>query len=135
MKWVSKGKKKTYSIKRLGNSFKYAIEGIKSAYKTEQNLLVHTIVAILVIAIGVIIELSFLEFAIIFLTIGVVMTAEMINTAIEYAIDMAMPSIHPLAKVSKDVASGAVLFSAIIAVIVGCLIYIPKIIDFIGNLS
>ena len=135
MKWVSKGKKKTYSIKRLGNSFKYAVEGIKSAYKTEQNLLVHTIVAILVIAIGVIIELSFLEFAIIFLTIGVVMTAEMINTAIEYAIDMAMPSIHPLAKVSKDVASGAVLFSAIIAVTVGCLIYIPKIIDFIGNLS
>jgi diacylglycerol kinase len=131
MKWVSKGKKKTYSIKRLGNSFKYALQGIKSAYKTEQNLLVHTVVAILVIALGVIIQLSFLEFAVVFLVIGVVMTAEMINTSIEYAIDMAMPSIHPLAKVSKDVASGAVLFSAIIAIIVGCLIYIPKLIKFI----
>ena len=135
MKWVSKGKKKTYSIKRLGNSFKYAVEGIKSAYKTEQNLLVHTIVAILVIAVGIVIKLSFLEFAVVFLTIGVVMTAEMINTSIEYAIDMAMPSIHPLAKVSKDVASGAVLFSAIVAVIVGCLIYIPKIIEFIETIN
>ena len=131
MKWVSKGNKKTYSIKRLGNSFKYAVEGIKSAYSTEQNLLVHTIVAILIIALGIIIQLTFLEFAIVFLAIGIVITAEMINTSIENAIDMAMPSIHPLAKAAKDVASGAVLFSAIISVIVGCLIYIPKLIEFI----
>ena len=135
MKWVSKGKKKTYSIKRLGNSFKYAAQGIKSAYKTEQNLLVHTVVAILIIALGIIIGLSLLEFAIVFVVIGLVMTAEMINTAIEYAIDMAMPSIHPLAKVSKDVASGAVLFSAIIAIIVGCFIYIPRIVDFINLMT
>ena len=131
MKWVSKGKKKTYSIKRLGNSFKYAVEGIKSAYKTEQNLLVHTIVAIIIIAIGIVIQLSLMEFAIVFAMIGLVMTAEMVNTAIEYAIDMAMPSIHPLAKIAKDVSSGAVLFSAIFAVVVGCLIYIPRLIEFV----
>ena len=131
MKWESKGKKKTYSFKRLCNSFKYAVTGIKSAYKTEQNLLVHTIVAILIIAVGIIIQLSFIEFAIVFAMIGFVLTAEMINTAIEYAIDMAMPSIHPLAKIAKDVSSGAVLFAAIFSVIVGCLIYIPRIIEFI----
>ena len=130
MKWVSKGKKKTYSIKRLGNSFKYAWEGIKSAYKTEQNILIHTIVAILVLFVGIIVKLSYLEFAIVFLVIGLVIAAEMFNTSIENAIDMAMPSIHPLAKASKDVASGAVLFSAIIAIIVGCFIYIPKIRSF-----
>ena len=135
MKWVSKGKKKTYSIKRLGNSFKYAWEGIKSAYKTEQNILIHTIVAILVLFVGIIVKLSYLEFAIVFLVIGLVIAAEMFNTSIENAIDMAMPSIHPLAKASKDVASGAVLFSAIIAVIVGCFIYIPKIIEFIEKLD
>lgn len=135
MKWVSKGKKKTYSIKRLGNSFKYAVEGIKSAYKTEQNLLVHTIAAILVLVLGILLKLSYLEFAIVFLVIGLVITAEMVNTSIEYAIDMAMPSIHPLAKVAKDVASGAVLFSAIIAIIVGCFIYIPKIIEFIEMMN
>lgn len=135
MKWVSKGKKKTYSIKRLGNSFKYAWEGIKSAYKTEQNILIHTIVAILVLFVGIIVKLSYIEFAIVFLVIGLVITAEMFNTSIENAIDMAMPSIHPLAKAAKDVASGAVLFSAIIAVIVGCFIYIPKIIEFIEKLD
>ena len=135
MKWVSKGKKKTYSIKRLGNSFKYAVEGIKSAYKTEQNLLVHTIAAILVLVLGILLKLSYLEFAIVFLVIGLVIAAEMVNTSIEYAIDMAMPSIHPLAKVAKDVASGAVLFSAIIAIIVGCFIYIPKIIEFIEMMN
>jgi diacylglycerol kinase len=135
MKWVSKGKKKTYSIKRLGNSFKYAVEGIKSAYKTEQNLLFHTIVAILVIALGIVIKLSFLELSIVFLVIGLVITAELVNTSIENAIDMAMPSIHPLAKTAKDVASGAVLFSAFIAIIVGCLIYIPKLIEFIKLLT
>ena len=135
MKWVSKGKKKTYSIKRLGNSFVYALQGIKSAYKSEQNLLIHTIVAILIIALGIILQLSLLEFAIIFVVIGLVMTAEMINTSIEYAIDMAMPSIHPLAKIAKDVASGAVLFSAFIAIIVGSLIYIPKIIELIKVLT
>ena len=52
----------------------------------------------------------------------------MVNTAIEYAIDMAMPEIHPLAKISKDVAGGAVLVSAIMALIVGLLIYVPKVI-------
>ena len=131
MKWESKGKKKNYSFKRLCNSFKYAVNGIKSAYKTEQNLLVHTFVAILVVAIGIIIRLSFLEFAIVCAMIGFVLTAEMVNTAIEYTIDMAMPSIHPLAKMAKDVSSGAVLFAAIFSAIVGCLIYIPRIIEFI----
>ena len=129
MKWISKGKKKTYSIRRLGNSFKYALDGIISAYKTEQNLLVHTIGAIIAIILGIFLKLSTTEFAIVPLVIGLVITAEMINTALEYAIDMAMPTIHPLAKISKDVASGAVLFAAISSVAVGLLIYLPKIID------
>ena len=54
---------------------------------------------------------------------------ELLNTAIEYVVDMAMPDIHPLAKLSKDVASGAVLFSSIIAFIIGLIIYLPKVIE------
>ena len=131
MKWVSKGKKKTYSIRRLGNSFIYAISGIKNAYKTEQNLLVHTIVAIIAIVVGILLKLSTLEFAIVGLVIGLVIAAEMFNTSIEYAIDMAMPTIHPLAKIAKDVASGAVLISAISSIAVGLLIYLPKIIELV----
>ncbi len=133
MKWISKGKKKTYSIKRLFNSFKYAITGIKSAYKTEQNLLVHTIIAFIAIGLGIYLKLSTLEFAIVALVIGLVITAEMVNTSLEYTIDMAMPTIHPLAKIAKDVASGAVLMSAISSIAVGLLIYLPKIIDLFKN--
>ena len=129
MKWESKGKKKTYSIRRLVNSFKYAVSGIINAYKTEQNLLVHTIIAVIVIVVGILLKLSTIEFAIVALVIGFVIVSEMFNTSIEYTVDMAMPSKHPLAKIAKDVASGACLLSAITSVAVGLLIYLPKIID------
>ncbi len=128
MKWESKGKKKKYGLKRLGYSFVYAVRGIISAYKTEQNLLVHTIALIINVVLMIILKLSLIECALIIIVITIVFALEMVNTAIEYAIDMAMPQIHPLAKISKDVSSGAVLVSAIGAFIVGLIIYIPKII-------
>ena len=128
MKWISKGKRKKYGFKRLGKSFVYAFRGIISAYKTEQNLLVHTIALIINIIFMIVFKLSTIECVLIIIVITIVFALEMVNTAIEYAIDMAMPQIHPLAKISKDVASGAVLVSAIGALIVGLIIYIPKII-------
>ena len=129
MKWTSKGKKKTYSIKRFFKSFIYAGEGIISALKTEQNLLLDLIIGILTIIIGFLLKISTVEFAIILLTIALVISMELINTSIEYVVDMAMPEIHPLAKLSKDIGSGAVLVSSTIAVIIGLIIYLPKVID------
>lgn len=129
MKWVSKGKKKKYSVSRFFKSFTYAFEGIKTACKTEQNFLFDFIFGILTIILGFILKLNTTEFLIVLLTIGLVISLELVNTAIEYAIDMAMPEIHPLAKAAKDISSGAVLFGAIIAFIVGLIIYLPKIID------
>ena len=129
MKWISKGKKKKYSIKRFFKSFVYAATGIKEALKTEQNLLFDFIYAILTIILGIILKLSALEFAIVLLAVGLVISLEMVNTAIEYVVDMAMPEIHPLAKIGKDVAGGAVLVSAIMAFIVGLIIYLPKVIE------
>lgn len=128
MRWTSKGKKKKYSIKRFFKSFSYAIKGIISALKTEQNLLIDFIVAIVTILLGIYLKLSTIEFCIVLLAISLVISMELVNTSIEYAIDMAMPEIHPLAKISKDVASGAVLFSAIISLVIGIIIYLPKII-------
>ena len=129
MKWESKGKKKKYGLKRLGKSFIYAARGIISAYKTEQNLLVHTIALIINIILMIVLKLGNIECAIILIVITIVFALEMVNTAIEYAIDMAMPQIHPLAKISKDVSSGAVLMASIGAVAVGLFIYLPKIIE------
>ncbi len=126
MKWISKGNKKKYGIKRFINSFKYAFTGIKTACKTEQNFLFDAVFGTLTIIIGFLLKLSAIEFAIVLVAIGLVISLELINTAIEYTVDMAMPEIHPLAKAAKDISSGAVLISAILALIVGLIIYLPK---------
>ncbi len=128
MKWVSKGKKKKYSIKRLGKSFVYAVNGIISAFKTEQNLLVEFIGVLVNIFLIFYLKLNMNEICMIVLAITIVISLEMVNTAIEYAVDMSMPNIHPLAKISKDTASGAVLIGSIGALIIGMIIYLPKII-------
>ena len=91
--------------------------------------MIDIIVAIIAIALGVFLKLSMIEFAIVILAIGLVISLELINTAIEYTIDMAMPQIHPLAKSAKDISGAAVLFSAIVSIIIGLIIYLPKIIS------
>ena len=128
MKWVSKGKKKKYSIKRFLKSFTYAFTGIITACKTEQNFLFDLVFGILTIILGFVLKISTMEFLIVLLAIGLVLSLELMNTAIEYNVDMVMPEIHPLAKAAKDISSGAVLISAIIAFIIGIIIFLPKVI-------
>lgn len=120
--------------KRLVNSFKYAWEGIKQSYKGEQNLKIHTFVAILVIIFGFFLKISYIEWLICLLLIGLVLMAEFFNTAIEYTVDLASPKIHPLAKAAKDTASAGVLIISIISAIIGLLIFLPKIYEFIINM-
>ncbi len=127
MRWVSKGNKKKYSLKRLIYGFGYAARGIFSAFKSEQNFVIESGFAILALIMGIILKISLTEFAIIVLTIGMVLSMELVNTSVEYTVDMAMPEIHPLAKYAKDISAGAVLMAAIISVIVGLIIFLPKI--------
>ena len=127
-------KKLKLDNKRLTHSFKYAFEGIKQSYRGEQNLKIHTFVAILVIVFGFFLKISYFEWLICLVLIGLVLMAEFFNTAIEYVVDLASPKIHPLAKAAKDTASAGVLMMAIISAIIGGIIFIPKLIDFIGGL-
>lgn len=120
--------------KRLINSFKYASEGIKQSYKGEQNLKIHTFIAILVIVFGFFLKISYFEWLVCLLLIGLVLMTEFFNTAIEYVVDLASPRIHPLAKAAKDTASAGVLIMAIISAVIGLLIFVPKLIDFIGGM-
>ena len=120
--------------KRLVNSFKYAGEGIKQAYIGEQNLRIHTFIAILVIVFGFFLKISYFEWLICLVLIGLVIMAEFFNTAMEYIVDLASPKVHPLAKAAKDTAAAGVLMMAIISAIIGGVIFIPKLIDFIGGL-
>lgn len=116
----------------LAESFFYAISGILYAFKTQRNIKIHFMVAILIIIISFLIKLNTIELLIVFLTIAMVLTAEMINTAIEAVVDMFTQEYHPLARVAKNVAAGAVLISALNAVIVGYLIFYKKIAVLLG---
>ena len=113
--------------KKLRNSFKYAFEGIEEAWKTEQNLKIHFVIMALVIIAGFIFKISVMEWIVCLLLFAIVISLELINTAIETTVDIAMPEINEKAKYAKDIAAGAVLFSAIISVIIGLIIFLPKI--------
>ncbi|WP_084723501.1 diacylglycerol kinase family protein [Virgibacillus chiguensis] len=107
--------------------FSFAWQGIKFVVKNERNFRVHLCAAIVVILAGIILNINITEWSIILLLIGNVFITEMLNTVAERIIDYVKPDVHPAAKQIKDVAAGSVLIAAIIAVIVGCFIFIPKV--------
>ncbi len=112
-------------LRKYLRSFGYALEGIITASK-EQNLKSHIISAIIVIMAGYWTGLSRMEWYIVLLLIALMFALEMINTAIERAVDLASPEIHPLAKQAKDIAAGAVLVFVLFSAIIGLLIFLPK---------
>ncbi len=133
MPTVSRDELKKRGIHRLFKSFSYAIDGLKYAFKYEQNILVHTLAMILVIIAGFIFKISLFEWLVLFLIIGLVIATELINTSIEATIDLVTKEIHPLAKIAKDTAAAAVLVFGLTAIVIGCIIFIPKILVLIGG--
>jgi diacylglycerol kinase len=106
-------------------SFKYAANGIVHVLRTQPNARAHATITMAVVVIGLWLELNRIEWAILVVTMAVVWVAEFANTAVEAAVDLAAPDLHPLAKIAKDVAAGGVLIAAVLAVIVGLLILGP----------
>ena len=107
-------------------SFIYAISGIAATVKSERNMRIHLAAAIAVAVLGAWLGLGGREWAAIVICCAFVMSLECLNTAVEAAVDLASPNIHPLAKKSKDCAASAVLVAAIDAAIIGCIIFVPK---------
>ena len=95
--------------------------------RTQRNSWIHATATVCVIGLGLWLSLSFIQWAILALTIGLVWMAEFVNTALEAVVDLASPDIHPLARVGKDVGAAAVLVAAITSVIVGLLILGPAV--------
>ena len=114
-------------------SFIYAGRGIKAVFESEINMKIHIVVASLVIILGFVLKIKTSEWAASLLCIALVFGAEMMNTAIEKVVDLASPAVHPLAGKAKDIAAGAVLICAIIAVIIGLLIFAPKVWSIISD--
>lgn len=114
-------------MKKFIRSFGYAGVGLVVALKEQQNLRIHFVAIVLVILAGLYLRLSTTEWSIIALTAGFVIVAELLNTAIEYAVDLASPNKHALAKKAKDVSAAAVLTSALVATVVAFSIFGDKI--------
>lgn len=120
-------------MKRLLSSFKYALQGIAHAIRTQVNLQIHLAISIVVIIAGFALRISNIEWIDIVLAMMIVISAELFNTSIENLTDRVSTEHHPLAKVAKDTAAGAVLITAIGSVIIGVLIFGPKLLALIAN--
>ncbi|MCI8587297.1 MAG: diacylglycerol kinase family protein [Clostridia bacterium] len=120
--------------KKIVNSFKYAISGIITGFKEERNMKIHILAVVIVVILGIVLKISKTEWIICLILFGVVISAELFNTAIETVVDIAMPEINEKARIAKDVSAGAVLIQAIISAIIGIIIFAPKIVSAFTNL-
>ena len=109
----------------LSRSFHNAFEGVVYAVRTQRNARIHVAVAIAVVALGVFVQLTRIEWSLIAITIASVFAAEIVNNAIEALVDLVSPDYHPLAKAAKDAGAGAVLCLAVASVVVGLLVLGP----------
>ena len=116
-------------MKKIRNSFKYAIEGIWTSFKTERNMKIHIFIMILVIIAGIILKINKSEWIICIILFAIVIGSELFNTSIETIVDMVMPKKNEKAKIAKDVSAGAVLVVAIGAAIIGLVIFVPRILN------
>jgi diacylglycerol kinase len=105
--------------------FGHAFRGLWYALRTQRNARVHVSIAILAILLAIVLRISADEFAMVFVAITGVFLAEMFNTVFELCVDLASPDYHPLAKIAKDVAAGAVLLSAMLSIVIGVFVFVP----------
>lgn len=126
------GRRYKHEKKTVKNTLCNAVEGIEYCFNSEINFKFHIIATVAVLLGSYILEISLTEFIICLILIGLVIAFELINTVVEIVIDMVQPREDPLAKIAKDASSGAVLVISIISAIVGLIIFLPKVLLFIG---
>lgn len=112
---------------KLLRSFRYACQGIITAIIDQQNLKIHLLAVVVVVSAGLYFHITTVEWCLVILCFGMVITAELVNTAIEYLVDLVSPQQHSLAGKAKDIAAGAVLVAAMVAAIVAGFIFIKYI--------
>jgi diacylglycerol kinase (ATP) len=113
-------------------SFKYAWAGISYGFQTQRNFRIHVGVCVVAIALGLFLRLSPVEISIIAITSGLVLTLELLNTALESLVDLTVKqTYHELAKIAKDCAAGAVLVSALVSLLVGSTLLLPPLVALI----
>ena len=113
----------------LTKSFGYAFEGILTGIRQERNMKIHCVAIILVTAAGTLFQITAVEWCICLLLFALVAGLELVNTAVEAVVDLVTEEKKPLAKKAKDTSAGAVLFAAVISVVIGCIIFLPYVFE------
>ena len=126
---ISRDEIKKKGIKRTLRTFKFSIDGLAYAYKNEQSMLIHALGTVFTVVLGIIYSLSLTEWALVFIALGVILASELINTAIEAAVDLCTLEIHPLAKIAKDCGSAATCVLFLVSVVICLFVFVPH---FIG---
>lgn len=125
--------RKPMSISRSARSFGHALRGIRTVLATQPNALLHLAIAVGVVALGLFLGISLMEWALVVICIATVVAAEAFNTALEFLADALEPDHNPLVGRAKDIAAGAVLLTSIGAVVVGMLVFIPHVLALISD--
>jgi diacylglycerol kinase len=114
------------SIKKLLHSFVYAVQGIVTTFKTQQNFRIEIVAALLAIVAGFSFHITAVEWLVVLLCIASVLCLELVNTALESMCNVYTTAIHPTIKIVKDTAAAAVLVASVIAFVIALIIFIPK---------
>ena len=122
-----------FSIRKRLASFKFAFSGLRSLIKHEHNSRLHLLAALLVLAMGFILGISRAEWMILVIIIAIVFITEILNSAIESLADYVSPQYSSIIKRVKDYCAAAVLIAAITSVVVGLIIFLPKVIQFLSG--
>ena len=124
-------KERKISISQISQSFSDAFKGIKYAFRSQPNIKIHFLTIIPVIVIGTLLKINLIEWCLLALAIGLVLVSELINTAIEFSVDLISADINEKNRKIKDLSAGAVLIATLISIIIALLIFLPKIIIYL----
>lgn len=116
-------------FKRLLKSFKYSFKGLAIVFKEEQNFRIHLIFVVFVVVFMILFKVSVIEVLILIICMALVIIAELINSIFERIVDILKPRIHSYAEVVKDMMAATVLVAAVAAIVIGLVIFAPKIWD------
>lgn len=124
---------KSKDKRKFSSSIKYCLEGINFVITNESNFKKEIVIGIIALLLSYILKISRIEFIIILIMIALVLTSEIINTSIEKVVDLYTKDYNNLAKIAKDVSAGSVLVMSIFSLLVGVIIFLPKIISVLGG--
>lgn len=115
----------TVNLQSIRSSFRYALKGLRYVFQHEQSFRIQLVATIVVLGLVVALDVSRRDTVLLFLVIGLVLTLEILNSAVEVIVDLLKPRMHPYAQVIKDLMAAAVLLASFVALLIGVFVFVP----------